>query len=278
MSAVPEGKFVEVDSLRIHYQEAGLPKAPVVVFLHGSGPGASGFSNFCRNYPHFAGCGFRVIVPDTVGYGYSSKPTDVDYTLDFLTRCTSRCLDVLGVSRCALVGNSHGGALALNLALLEPKRVSHLLLMAPGGLEDREAYMKMEGISAMMQAFFQPGGIDREGMRRVLRLQVQDISHITEDVVEERLHIAKLQPKRAIATLAVPNLAEKLPELQARVLGFWGVQDKFCPVSGAMTLARGARRARVMLLADCGHWVMVERSELFNRMGVEFLREEEGAA
>jgi 4,5:9,10-diseco-3-hydroxy-5,9,17-trioxoandrosta-1(10),2-diene-4-oate hydrolase len=248
------------------------------VFLHGSGPGASGWSNFRRNYPHFASAGFRVLVPDTIGYGYSSKPTDVDYTLDFLSGYLVRFLDALGVSRCALVGNSHGGALALHLALLYPERVSHLLLMAPGGLEVREAYLKMEGIQAMMQAFFQPGGIDEESLRRVLRLQVHDPQFITDEVVAERLHIAKLQPKRAIATLQVPHLEGRLATLRSSVLGFWGVHDKFCPVSGALILARSVPKARVILLSDSGHWVMVEHSELFNRMGVEFLQQEAGAA
>src|SRR5262249_14711784 len=80
---VPEGKFVDIgDGLQIHYQEMGAGKN-ALVFLHGSGPGASGYSNFRRNYPFFAERGFRTIVPDTLGYGYSSKP-EVDYTLDFL--------------------------------------------------------------------------------------------------------------------------------------------------------------------------------------------------
>ncbi len=82
MKAVPEGKYVEIgDGLRVHYHEAGT--GPVVLFLHGSGPGASGWSNFRHNYPAFAEAGFRAIVPDTLGYGYSSKPDGIDYTTRF---------------------------------------------------------------------------------------------------------------------------------------------------------------------------------------------------
>jgi len=270
-----EGKSTDIGgALSVHCLEAGPAAGLPVVFLHGSGPGASGFSNFRNNFPYFAGCGFRTLVPDTVGYGRSSKPTDVDYTLDFLHDCLRRFLDALGIRRCALVGNSHGGALAIKTALEAPKLVSHLVLMAPGGLEERETYVKMEGIQAMMQAFFQPGGIDRQGLRRILSLQLCDERLLTDELIDERLAIAKLQPRRAIATLQVPNLAPELSRLEPPVLGFWGVHDKFCPVSGALTLARGCRRSRVTLVADCGHWVMVEKSRLFNRMAVEFLREE----
>ena len=68
------------------------------MFLHGSGPGASGFSNFRGNYPFFAERGFRVLVPDTLGFGYSSKPDDVDYGLDFVLGALERFLDRAAVN------------------------------------------------------------------------------------------------------------------------------------------------------------------------------------
>ena len=93
--AVPEGKYADIgNGLRIHYHEAGPPDGFPVVFLHGSGPGASGYSNFRDNYPYFASEGFRVIVPDTLGFGYSSKPEDRDYEMDFLVECTKKLLDL----------------------------------------------------------------------------------------------------------------------------------------------------------------------------------------
>ena len=86
---VPEGKYVEIgDGLRVHYHESG--EGPVVVFLHGSGPGASGWSNFHHNVPAFVAAGFRVLLPDTLGYGYSSKPDSVDYTFDLLEGAVER--------------------------------------------------------------------------------------------------------------------------------------------------------------------------------------------
>jgi 4,5:9,10-diseco-3-hydroxy-5,9,17-trioxoandrosta-1(10),2-diene-4-oate hydrolase len=57
----------------------------VVVFIHGSGPGASGASNFRQNWPIFVAAGYRVILPDLIGYGASSKPEGIDYTLQLFT-------------------------------------------------------------------------------------------------------------------------------------------------------------------------------------------------
>jgi 4,5:9,10-diseco-3-hydroxy-5,9,17-trioxoandrosta-1(10),2-diene-4-oate hydrolase len=270
--AVPEGKYADVGGgLRVHYQEEG--RGPAVLFLHGSGPGASGYSNFRRNYPYFAAQGFRALVPDTIGFGHSSKPDDVDYTLDFLAGALARFTAAAGVERCAVVGNSHGGALAIQLALDHPELVDRLILMAPGGLEVREAYAKMEGIRTMMKVFLGPEGITREGMRRVFGLQLFDPATLTEEILDERMEIAVTQPKRVLTSMVVPHLTPRLGELSCPVFAFWGMNDKFCPVSGATTITEHCKKARVMLLSECGHWVMVEHTDLFNRLSVDFLRE-----
>jgi 4,5:9,10-diseco-3-hydroxy-5,9,17-trioxoandrosta-1(10),2-diene-4-oate hydrolase len=270
--AVPEGKYVAVgDDLRVHYHEAGSGNA--VLFLHGSGPGASGWSNFRRNYPAVAEAGFRALVPDTLGYGYSSKPDNIDYDLDFLVGGLERFLKGLGVTSCAVVGNSHGGAMAIRLARRRPDLVTKLVLMAPGGLEERETYMKMEGIRTMMKVFLAPEGITRDGMRRVFGLQLFDPSILTEEILDERCAIAPLQPKRVLTSMHVPNLVPDLAELRCPVFALWGVNDKFCPMSGAITIANQCKGARVMLLNGCGHWVMVEQTALFNRLSIDFLRE-----
>jgi 4,5:9,10-diseco-3-hydroxy-5,9,17-trioxoandrosta-1(10),2-diene-4-oate hydrolase len=267
---IPEGKTVDIgDGLQIHYQDEG--RGEPVVFFHGSGPGASGYSNFKRNYPHLAERGFRTIVPDTLGFGYSSKPEGVDFGMDFVAGAMVRFMDKLGLDKVTLVGNSHGGAMAIKIALDHPERVSRLVLMAPGGLEEREVYMKMEGIRTMMKVFLAPEGITRDGMRTVFGHQLYDVSQLTEEILDERCAIAPLQPKRVLTSLAVPHLTPRLEELQCPVLGFWGVNDKFCPVSGALALATKVPKARVITLSHCGHWVMVEYPDLFNRMTLDFL-------
>ncbi len=270
---VPEGRYEEIgDGLRVHYHEEGA--GPVVLFLHGSGPGASGWSNFRRNFPFLVANGFRVLLPDTLGFGYSSKPDDTDYTLDFLVGALERFLDAKGVTSCAVVGNSHGGAMAMHLAMRRPELVSKLVLMAPGGLEEREVYMKMAGIRAMVKVFLGPEGITREGMRKVFGLQLFDPSQLTEEILDERMAIAPLQPKRVLTSMVVPHLAPELGRIACPVFAFWGRDDQFCPVSGAATIAAGCKRARVLTLSQCGHWVMVEHTDLFNRLSLDFLRDQ----
>jgi 4,5:9,10-diseco-3-hydroxy-5,9,17-trioxoandrosta-1(10),2-diene-4-oate hydrolase len=275
---LPEGKCVDVGAgLKIHYHEAGPPDGPTAIFIHGSGPGASGFGNFKGNFPVLAEHGIRVLVPDLPGYGFSSKPDDVEYALEFIAQAIGGFARALGVEHTALIGNSLGGAVAIRVALDHPSLVQKLVLMAPGGLEERAVYMEMPGIKTMLSAFFAPEGITHEGLRKTFRLQLFDPKGITDELIAERHQIAVTQPKQVLSTMKVKNQAPELGKLACPVLGFWGADDQFCPVGGALTLAKGCRRAKVIVLSECGHWVMVEHRDTFNRACLEFLSAKEKA-
>lgn len=275
MTAIPEGHYIDLpSSLRLHYHAQGPEDGHAVVFLHGSGPGASGWSNFKLNYGAFAEAGYRVIVPDLPGYGLSDKPEEQEYINDFFVATLAELLDGLELTQpVTLLGNSLGGAIALGYALAHPARVASLILMAPGGVEEREAYFEMEGIQKMM-ALFAEGPLDTATMRRLLEYQLYDAAQVSDEVVEERVAVCATQPRTVLSTMRVPNMETRLGEITCPVLGFWGMNDKFNPLSGAQKIARGCRDARMVLLNRCGHWVMVEHRDYFNRACLDFLQHE----
>ncbi|MRI33958.1 3-oxoacyl-ACP reductase [Endozoicomonas sp. OPT23] len=272
MSRIPESDYVQLnDGLTLHYQEAGMGDA--VLFIHGSGPGASGYSNFKGNYPVFAEAGYRAIVPDLPGYGLSDKP-DTEYTLDFFVDAMLGLLGKLSISKVTLVGNSLGGAIAIKMALDHPELVEKLILMAPGGLMPKEQYyQQMEGIQKMGAAFAAGELVEPANMKRLLGLQLFDESQITDDIVNERVAIVLEQPACVLSTMQVSVLTDRLSELQCPILGFWGMNDKFCPVSGVQTMMERCSNIRFNMLSECGHWVMVEHAKLFNRECVDFLKD-----
>ncbi|HGL6716082.1 alpha/beta fold hydrolase [Burkholderia contaminans] len=265
----PAGIFTDVPGgLRLHHYEAGEGRP--VVFIHGSGPGASGFSNFKHNVPAFAAAGYRAIVVDLPGYGQSSKPADVAYTLDFFVDALHAQLTALGIGPAVLLGNSLGGAIALKYALDHPDDVDGLIMMAPGGVEDRDTYFRMEGIQRMVKLFTNRQMND-DTMRELLTLLVHDPAIVTDALVAERMKVCVEQPTEVLSTMSVPNLTDALGDLRTPVLGFWGTDDRFNPVGGALKFLERCRDARFVLMNRCGHWVMVEHADYFNRECLDFL-------
>ena len=271
MSVLPTGHFANcANGYRMHYLDHG--QGPVVVFLHGSGPGASGHSNFKGNYPYLVERGYRCLVPDHIGYGFSDKPEDVDYPLEFFTQCIRQTLDAAGITRCALVGNSLGGAIALQFALDYPQMTEKLVLMAPGGLNAREEYFRMPGMQKLAQVFSSGQAVTPEVMKDLFATSLMhDPRHATDALIAERLEIMRLMNSRVMATMKVPELTERLHELKMPVLGFWGVDERMMPESGILKLAHNVPDIRLLLVSNCGHWVMVEHEALFNRMTHDFL-------
>ena len=269
---IPEHQYATLpNGYRIHYLDEG--KGPVVVFLHGSGNGASGYSNFKHNYPALVEAGYRVIVPDMIGFGYSDKPDDVEYPLDFFIECMKQLLDVVGIGRYTLVGNSLGGAVALGFALAHPDHVERLVLMAPGGLNDLPDYLAMPGMAMMFGLFNSGEPVTEARMKEFFRKAfVVDPDCVTDELVRERFGIMKLQNPQVIKTMKVPNMTDRLGEIGCPALTLWGLNENMMPDSGIMRLAKGLKNGRMVLVPNCGHWVMMEHRELFNRMVLDFLR------
>lgn len=275
----PRGTVAKLPSgYEIHYHDSGKHEIeghdtgalPTVVLVQGSGPGANGYSNFKFNCEVIARAGFRVIVPDLVGFGYSSKPEGIDYTLELFSGTLCELLDQLAVERCMLVGNSLGGAVSIDIALKRPRLVEKLVLMAPGGIETTEAYFRMPGIQRMVSEFV-GGARDRQTLRKILEMLAYDSRHVDDALVEERFAILSTQPRDVLARMKIPDLSTRLPELRMPILGFWGMEDQFCPASGAQKILAACADARFVLYARTGHWVMIERAREFNAIVLDFL-------
>lgn len=266
----PRAETLRVGDIDVHYATHGPEDGEVVVFVHGSGPGASGYSNFKKNINAFAKAGYRVVVPDLPGFGYSSKPTDRDYTTEFFSTHLVGLLDALGINTFALIGNSLGGAVSIRVTLDHPQRVFKLILMAPGGIEELETYLAMPAMAKMIRNFVD-GKLGRDGLRRVLETLVYDHRHVTDALVDERWAVLQEQPSEVLGRMKVPNMESELPQIACPVLSFWGIDDELLPASGGAKITRACKPSRHIELAECGHWVMVEHTRIFNATCLDFL-------
>ena len=205
------------------------------------------------------------------GFGYSSKPTDRDYTTEFFRDALVGLILSLEIERCSLIGNSLGGAISIRTALDNPELIDRLVLMAPGGIEELQTYMAMPAMAKMISNFVD-GALDRDGLKRVLETLVYDPVHVTDELVDERWAILQNQPPEVLGRMIIPNMEAELADIQCPVLSFWGVDDELLPASGGLKITRACRPSRHIEIAECGHWVMVEHQRMFNAACLDFLQ------
>ncbi|RPH42791.1 MAG: alpha/beta fold hydrolase, partial [Burkholderiales bacterium] len=213
-------------SYRIHYNDCGTGPG-VVVMLHGSGPGASGWANFHRNVEPMVAAGWRVLLIDCPGWSRSDSVVCTGSRSDLNARITKGVLDALGIERAHLIGNSMGGHSAVAFALAFPERAGRLVLMG-GGTGGPSQFMPMptEGIK-LIQALYRDPTI--ENLKRMMAAFVFDTSSLTEDLYQARLdnmlarrdHLENFVKSIAANPRQFPDYGHRLGEVKARTLVIW---------------------------------------------------------
>ena len=127
------------EQVRMAYMDvaAANPNGRTVILLHGRNFPSSYWAPVIKT---LSSNGYRVIVPDQIGFGKSSKPT-FDLHFDTLARNTIALLDHLQIPKADIVAHSLGGMLAARISRAYPDRVDHLILTNPIGLEDYRLYV-----------------------------------------------------------------------------------------------------------------------------------------
>lgn len=270
-----QGHVADIGGTKIHYHDIGA--GPVLVLLHGSGPGANGWSNFSRNIAPLAR-GYRVICPDLPGFGQSDmKPVDAPIP-GWWADTILGLLDHLGIGKAHFLGNSMGGMISLKIALEHPERVERLILMAPGGGAPVTSIFPTPGIKTLV-TFYDGEGPSIARLRGFIDQFVYDPSAITEELVQERFAAAMdprivAQPPMRPGPGGMPEELwrdARLARLPHEVLILWGREDRVLPVDCGFTLMKQIPNARFLILPRCGHWVQWEKADEFNAIVSEFL-------
>lgn len=270
-----ELQFIEANGVRVAYRDVG--QGPVLMMLHGSGPGASGWSNYSRNVPVLAEQ-YRVICPDLPGFGASDmKPVDAT-TPGFWADTILAMMDALGIGQAHFVGNSMGGMIALKIALEQPDRVGRLILMGPGGGFPVTSTFPTPGIVNLL-TFYEGEGPTIEKVRFFIEQAVFDRSKLTEELFAERLEAA-LDPRIVAQPPMRPGPGgppeelwrdPRLARLPHEVLILWGREDRILPLDCGFTLMKQIPKARLLVMPQCGHWVQWEHTDEFNSQVALFL-------
>lgn len=266
------GKDVDANGIRTNYLEAGSGDEHVVL-VHGSGPGVTSYANWRLVLPEL-GQDFHCVAPDMVGFGYSDRPADVDYSLDTWADQTLGLMDSLGIEKAHLIGNSFGGGISLRLATKHPDRVDKLVLMGSMGVP----FEITEGLDAVWgyEASF-------ENMRRILDYFAYSRELVNDELAKVRYE-GSIQPgfqesfssmfpaprQRWVEAMTVPE--EQIRALPHPTLVVHGREDEVIPVSNSYRLEEIIENADLAVFSKCGHWSMIERTADFNRLVRDFFR------
>ena len=280
------------EQLRMAYMDvpSSKPNGRTVLLLHG------------RNFPSsywapvigvLTEAGYRVVVPDQVGFGKSSKPSG-ELHFDTLARNTIALIDHLGIAKFDIVAHSLGGMLGVRIARAYPDRIDHLLLAAPIGLEDYRQYVPPTPTEKIIET---EDKLTVEGYRKqlevnyALKLQPDQVTPF----IDARFNIkgAADYPRwlRAFVSSAQMIYREpvvhEIPQIALPTLFVMGADDHNAPgkplapealrpkmgqnADLAKALAAKMPNARAEVLPDAGHLVFLDAAPKFNELMLAFL-------
>ena len=282
-----EGQQVRMAYMDVASMDAGNGRA--VLLLHGKNFYGSYWETTIRA---LAQAGYRVVVPDQVGFGKSGKP-EISYSFDLMAAHTAKLLDALGVQSVAVVGHSMGGMLAVRFARTYPERTTHLVLENPIGLEDYRFQIPPQPLEKLYRQELEQ--TDPEKIRAFYRRYVTQWRPEYERFVEVRSRIAGSgefprfaksaaltsqmiyqQPVRhEFRLIGVPTLLVIGQRDRTTIGHGWVPEEALKGLGDYPRLGKDAQRdisgSRLVELSDVAHIPHLEAPETFHRTLLDFL-------
>lgn len=268
-------RFIDIDGVRVHYQEAGDKSNPALVLIHGF---ASSTLVWSKVFLNLAQAGFHVIAIDMLGFGYSGKPRNGEYTIAGQASLLMRLLERLGIQRTTLVGSSYGGAVAATCALDYPEQVEKLVLVGTVNNNEPLRYHLMRLFGApVFGDVVSPLLI---GSRRLLRRRMKRVYDRHEWVLDERRVDARHFPLRAAGTQRAmirtvrgwdaERISREAHLIRQPTLLLWGENDIEIPLADGERLHQQIEGSRLVVFLNCGHLPHEEYPEAFTELVTDF--------
>ena len=274
MSDNPEiGQRVDVHGIGTNYITSG--DGTPLILIHGSGPGVTAYANWRGVIPDFSQH-FHCYAPDTLGFGYTDFPEDIDgFSMDRWVAHLIGFMDALGIAKAHFIGNSYGGALTLALATRHPDRVGGIVLMGSAG---RAEFQMTQGLQEVWG--YEPSV---DNMRELMKTFAHDPNLVKEEIVRSRYE-ASIRPgahekysslfpeprQRWLTELSTSD--DKLRAMQHHTLIIHGREDVIVPVERSIRFNEVIPNSELHVFGNCGHWTQIEMRERFVELVIPFLK------
>jgi pimeloyl-ACP methyl ester carboxylesterase len=249
-------ELVLADGLRYAYLEGG--RGEPLLLLHGFGANKDNFARVAK----YLTPRYRVVIPDHIGFGESSRPAQADYSPRAQAGRLRALAGALGMTRLHLGGNSMGGHIALTYAAMYPKEVQSLWLLNAAGVwsappSELRRRMAQGGDNPMI---VQDEDEFAELVSWVTAKPLMIPRPFLDVVAQERIKHFALE-ERIFKQLAADSVEERIRGLAVPALIVWGQQDRVLHPGSAGILQMLLIRSEVVMMQGVGHLPMIEAPE-----------------
>jgi pimeloyl-ACP methyl ester carboxylesterase len=282
---VIETKFIEIHGMRQAVVDEG-DGDEVLLLIHGM---AGSAQTWRAVLPQLAKK-YRVIAPDLLGHGQSSKPR-TDYSLGAFAVGLRDLLDELGVESATVVGQSLGGGVAMQFLYQHPDYCRRLVLISSGGLGP-DVGLILRLLAAPGAEFVMPviapspvlragnavkSWLSSAGLRSPRGAEMWSAYSSFGDAETRQAFLRTLRSVvdyrgQAVSALNRLNLRQGLP-----ILAIWGEEDNIIPVDHAYAALEARPDCRLEILPGVGHFAQVEAPDRVIDLLEEFISTTEPA-
>jgi pimeloyl-ACP methyl ester carboxylesterase len=268
--------FVTINDVNYHYTEYPGPGQDIFL-LHGF---ASSTYTWEKVAPILQAKGYHVWALDMKGFGWSDKPEDADYSPWQLMKEANAWMDKMGLRKVVFVGNSLGGAIAWNMALVHPEKVKKLVLIdAAGFMDEMPVPVRLAGLpgAAGVARLFLGRWIIQDTLKQVYF----DPASVTAEQVDAYYNRLRTENAlgaltalgRSVSTISSEEYALRIPEIQVDTLIIWGRDDAWIPLQDGFKFKEALPNATLEVIPFCGHIPQEEKPEETAHLIIDFLAE-----
>ena len=277
-----EDKYVTIDGLRVRYIEQGT--GPVALFLHGASLGSTA-DVFVDNIPQFADAGFRAVAFDIPGFGLSETPAQ--QTVKAQRESIPKFIDAAKLGKVALMAHSRSGGFAVELALAEPQRYSHVVILGSGNLlppQDEGQVQRHQAAQQRADQMMAEKEPTLEDSRKQLQADTFNHALLTEERVRVRNsrsigqnfknHVARQSGGEGggAGGPAPKPLWQRITELKMPIMLIYGREDRAHAAERAAALKQQNPGMNIHIIPNCKHLVPWDAADEVLRLSVPFLK------
>ena len=255
--APPPSQFVDLAGMHVHFRDVGPRDDPApLVLIHGTSSSLhtwEGWSALLQDRK-------RVISMDVPGFGLTGPSPGGDYRSETAARFVLQLLDKLGVQHFIVAGNSRGGNIAWNLALIAPQRVERLILVdatgyafTPGSIPLGFRIARTPVLNELARNIL-PRSVIESSARNVYG----DPSRVTPELVDRLFELTLREGNRRALVQSFEQAdqgayAERIKAVKTPTLILWGGRDRLIPPENAKLFRRDIAGSELVMFDDLGH-------------------------